>query len=146
MTEDTTTENGAGTAEAQVVPDAKTFVDALTAARAARSQALIEARDLESYSARVNKRTEADQAYGAAKVAAWVKLAESEHSLVAWIGANINPDDFLEEVEEVLRELTTATTLDDLDELADANSWCSEWGYQRDRAEAAGAFTSLRTA
>lgn len=137
------TENGT---ETSVVPDARAFVDTMTAARAARSQAYAEARNLTPHSAWNDARLSAEREFGAVLTTAWPKLAKSSHSLLAWIGANIDRHRYSDEVEVILRHLTTVTTLDDLDELAEDRGWCQDWTYQRNRAADAGAFDDLRTA
>jgi hypothetical protein len=65
---------------------------------------------------------------------AWDKLKESEDPLVRYIAENLR--DFSEHAEEVFKILPA--TLDELDQLAAAKSWCSDWDRYVRAAQRAG--------
>lgn len=120
----------------QLIPDARAFIEAKDAARAAYDQSFETIDTIEEYTKR---RAAADQAhadYNTADRAAWDALKESSNPLVAWIG--VHADRWPSEATTALRHLTPETDLAYLDELAENHGWCSVWGGLRRRMVADG--------
>ncbi|MFD6285407.1 hypothetical protein [Streptomyces sp. NPDC060205] len=80
---------------------------------------------------------ERDKAYDAftdARTAAWDALRSSGDPLVKWIAENCV--EYPEQAQRILAALPA--TIDEIDDLADTNDWCSVWDDFRRRATDAG--------
>ncbi|TLS45806.1 hypothetical protein FE633_13710 [Streptomyces montanus] len=136
----------------QMLPEVQKFVESVEAAIAARV-ATVEAaeqkyperhscgevgrREYNAYSEEINK---AYAKCSGVQAAAWGALKVSSDPLVKWIAENCT--EYREQAQSVLAALPA--TVDELDDLADKNDWCSVWDEFRRQAINAGVMPGIK--
>ncbi|WP_190086382.1 hypothetical protein [Streptomyces longisporoflavus] len=135
----------------QMLPEVQTYIQSVEAATAAQSAAAVAADQKypERYGYGENSRSQAS-AYseeirkvydtGAETLeAAWNALKTSGDPLVKWIAENCG--EYRAEARCILAALPA--TVDELDDLAEANDWCRVWGSFRQQAIDAGVMPGI---
>ncbi len=134
-----------------MLPEVQKYVESVEAATTAQSAAVTAAgekyperhgygeegrRQDSAYSEEIRK---AYTTSAAAQRAAWEALKASGDPLVKWIAENCG--EYRTEAQRILAILPA--TVDELDELADAQGWCGVWGDFRQRAIDAGVMPGI---